>query len=103
MSERKTVRLRAFNGMINKADEVLVLVQFSAEHEEGSMWLPISKSTAKSISAHCEENGIEEVENVMEEDGNLYLDVPEDDEEGEVEGEDEPEEPTEEEEPEEET
>jgi hypothetical protein len=77
--ERKNMRVREFAGAVNRAKEVLVLVQFSAEHEEGSMWLPIAKSAAKEIVDHAKEHGIEEVENVMEDDGCLYLDVPDDD------------------------
>ena len=90
--ERKNMRVREFAGSVNRAKEVLVLVQFSAEHDEGSLWLPIAKSTAKEIVDHAKEHGIEEIENVMEDDGCLYLDVPEDD--GEDEKEEEKEEET---------
>lgn len=93
--ERKTMRVREFAGAVNRAKEVLVLVSFS-EHEEGTLWLPISKSTAKEIVDHAKEHGIEEIENLMEDDGCLYLDVPEDSDEetsGEEEEEEEEKEP----------
>ena len=67
---------RVFAGCINKAKEVMVPVCFN-EHEEGVMWLPISKAAARSITDHAREHAIESIDAVFDEDDKcLYIEGP---------------------------
>lgn len=86
-TKHQKVRLRPFAGMVNRAKEILVPVYYASPrenedgHEEGFCWLPITKATAKQLIEEATEAGIEEIEGVTEEDGSLYIDGPEDDDE----------------------
>lgn len=73
------MRLHAFNGAVNRAHEVLILVDFAESHEEGVMYVPIKKSVAKEITDRARELELEEID-AWEEDGNLYIGKQDEDE-----------------------
>jgi len=73
----KKLRLRDFNGEVNRAREVYVPVYFSSDEENGTIWIEITKTSAKEISEYAKEVGIEEIEGVtIDEEGCMYIEGP---------------------------
>jgi len=89
------MKLREAAGEINRAKQVRIWVEIDLDHEEGGLHVRLEKVAAKEIIEHCRNNGIDEI-NAVVDGGILYIEAF-NDEDGEEEGE-----PGEEEEPEEE-
>lgn len=81
----KKVRLREFAGLVNRSKEILIPVCFSS-HEDGVTFLPIQKNVAKMLIDEAKELGLDCIEGVVEgtgeDEGCLYLEGPEEGEEG---------------------